>query len=189
MTIQQLVLANTNAGPNNDPLGWTLVNPPAPGTQIAPGSYLDVTVKFVAASIPTGQTENQTVGALDGTTRNTDGGAWSGTLTIHTDDADEPTTVVKLAGWWQRKSELNQEPSLPVIVNRDCGMLEQVEDGRTGFIVDLPNRVTVETHLRTLRASPEARAALGATAREHVATTYSLPAIGRGLLHALRRVS
>jgi glycosyltransferase involved in cell wall biosynthesis len=78
-----------------------------------------------------------------------------------------------------------QASALPVIVNRDCGMLEQVEDGRTGFIVDLPDRPAVETHLRTLRASPETRARLGATAREHVASTYSLAEIGRGLLTAL----
>lgn len=80
-----------------------------------------------------------------------------------------------------------QASALPVIVNRDCGMLEQVEDGHTGLIVDLPDRAAVESHLRTLRASPEARARLGATAREYVASTYSLPAIGRDLLSALQR--
>ena len=80
-----------------------------------------------------------------------------------------------------------QASGLPVIVNRDCGMLEQVEDGRTGLIVELSDQASVEAHLRTLRASPETRAALGATAREYVAATYSLPAIGRGLLSALQR--
>jgi len=72
-----------------------------------------------------------------------------------------------------------------VIVNRDCGMLEQVEHGRTGLIVDLPDHAAVETHLRSLRASPEARAKLGNTAREYVAETYSLAVIGQGLLRAL----
>jgi glycosyltransferase involved in cell wall biosynthesis len=78
-----------------------------------------------------------------------------------------------------------QASALPVVVNRDCGMLEQVEHERTGLIVDLSERAAVETNLRTLRASPEARARLGAAAREHVAVTYSLTAIGRGLLTAL----
>jgi len=72
-----------------------------------------------------------------------------------------------------------------VIVNRDCGMLEQVEHGTTGLIVDLADRAATGTHLRTLRDSPESRAALGAGARAHVAATYSLEAIGRGLLEAL----
>lgn len=80
-----------------------------------------------------------------------------------------------------------QASALPVIVNRDCGMLEQVEHERTGLIVDLPDRAAVESHLRTLRASPETRASLGATAREFVAATYSLRAIGRDLLSALQR--
>ena len=116
LTVQQLVL--------DTPAGWTLVNPPAPGTQIAPGAFLDVTVKFVAQSIPPAQAasrENQTVGAADGTARYDSGGVWTGTLAVHTDDADEPVTVVQLAGWWQRKSELNMEPTLQVIVNRIFG--------------------------------------------------------------------
>ncbi|HYR57295.1 MAG TPA: glycosyltransferase, partial [Chthoniobacteraceae bacterium] len=78
-----------------------------------------------------------------------------------------------------------QASGLPVIVNRDCGMLEQVDDGRTGIIVDLADRAATEAHLRKLRDSPESRAALGAAARAHVAATYSLEAIGRGLLEAL----
>ncbi|MGB8166711.1 MAG: glycosyltransferase, partial [Chthoniobacteraceae bacterium] len=80
-----------------------------------------------------------------------------------------------------------QASALPVIVNRDCGMLEQVEHERTGLIVDLHDRPAVQTHLQTLSASPDARASLGHTAREFVAATYSLPAIGRGLLNALER--
>ena len=79
-----------------------------------------------------------------------------------------------------------QASALPVLVNRDCGMLEQVEHERTGLIVDLLDRPVVKAHLRTLRASPDTRARLGLTAREHVAATYSLPAIGHALLTALR---
>lgn len=75
-----------------------------------------------------------------------------------------------------------QASGLPVIVNRDCGMLEQVEHERTGLIVDLADRAAVETHLRTLWESPETRARLGTAARAHVATTYSLEAIGHELV-------
>ncbi len=74
-----------------------------------------------------------------------------------------------------------QASALPVLVNRDCGMLEQVDHGRTGLIVDLPDRTLIERELRRLRDDPAARSALGATAREYVAETYSLPAIGRAL--------
>ena len=112
LTIQQLVL---------DSAGWVLVNPPAPGTQIPAGGFLDVTVKFVAQGRPAGQTENQTVGALDNTAPADSGGAWNGTLAVHTNDADEPVTTVQLAGWWQRKSELNQEPQFGILVNRIFG--------------------------------------------------------------------
>ena len=100
---------------------WTIVNPPAPGTQIAPGSSLDLVVKFIATSIPAtqtqnGVTENQTVGAAANS-----GGVWAGTLTINTNDADEPAVVIALSGWWQLKSEQNMEPTLPVLVNRMFG--------------------------------------------------------------------
>lgn len=74
-----------------------------------------------------------------------------------------------------------QACGLPVIVNRDCGMLEQVEHERTGFIVDLPERTTLERLLLRLRDEPALRAMLGAHARTHVAATYSLEAIGREL--------
>lgn len=78
-----------------------------------------------------------------------------------------------------------QASGLPVIVNRDCGMLEQIEHERTGFIVDLSDRATIESLLCRLRDDPLFRHTLGVTAREHVAQTYSLPVIGRGLNLAL----
>ena len=74
-----------------------------------------------------------------------------------------------------------QASSLPVIVNRDCGMIEQVEHECTGFIVDLAHRATLVRLLLRLRNEPELRASLGAAARAHVAATYSLEAIGREL--------
>jgi glycosyltransferase involved in cell wall biosynthesis len=78
-----------------------------------------------------------------------------------------------------------QASGLPVVVNRDCGMLEQVEHERTGFIVDLPDRSTLERLLLRLRDEPELRVALGARARAHVAVKYTLEAIGRELLCVL----
>ena len=80
-----------------------------------------MTVKFIAQGRPAGQTANETVGAYDGSAAADTGGAWNGTLTINSDDADEPVTVVQLAGWWQKKSEQNQEPQLQILVNQIFG--------------------------------------------------------------------
>ena len=77
-----------------------------------------------------------------------------------------------------------QASALPVLVNRDCGMIEQVEHDLTGLIVDLPIRASVETRLAHLR-EPAFRTRLGVTARDHVAETYSLEMIGRDLVKAL----
>ena len=107
LTVSNLVLSSP---------AWQVVNMPAAGTQVAPDGSLDVAIKFVATGIPAGQTDNQTVGAAQNT-----GGTWEGTLTVVTDDADESNTVIQLAGWWQERNERNQEPSLPVLVNRIFG--------------------------------------------------------------------
>ncbi|HEV7869012.1 MAG TPA: glycosyltransferase family 4 protein [Chthoniobacteraceae bacterium] len=74
-----------------------------------------------------------------------------------------------------------QASGLPVLVNRACGMLEQVEHDRTGLIVDLTDRSQIEAHLRSL-SEPAIRTRLGTAARAHVAATYSLQEIGRQLL-------
>jgi len=78
-----------------------------------------------------------------------------------------------------------QAASLPVIVNRDCGMLEQVDEGVNGHLVNLTDRAAVESLLVRLRDSAELRSELGARARESVAQRYSLRAIGEALRPAL----
>ena len=64
-------------------------------TTIAAGDQLDLPVRFVATS---------------GDVRN-------GSLTIASNDADEPNTVVQLSGFWQRRSEDGQEPNVPEILD------------------------------------------------------------------------
>lgn len=59
-------------------------------TNIASGSYLDVGVRFIANS----------------------GDVHKGTLTIRSNDSNEASKAVTLAGFWQRVSEGGQEPSL-----------------------------------------------------------------------------
>jgi fibronectin type 3 domain-containing protein len=72
---------------------WQLNAPVSLPAQIAPGAFLDVAVKFVATS----------------------GSNHEGTLTIVSNDADEPSTVVELGGFWQSVSEGGQEPDISEI--------------------------------------------------------------------------
>lgn len=64
------------------------------GSVIAPGGTRDIEVEFKATS---GEFKNAT-------------------LTINTNDADEPATVIQLAGHRQNRSENNEEPSLQEII-------------------------------------------------------------------------
>jgi glycosyltransferase involved in cell wall biosynthesis len=82
-----------------------------------------------------------------------------------------------------------QAAGLPVIVNRDCGMLEQVEEGVNGFLVDLADRAMIEALLLRLRDSASLRAQIGAQARQMVAARYNLEAIGRELRSILSAFS
>jgi hypothetical protein len=69
---------------------WELANTTPLPSSVPAGSFLDLPVRFVATS----------------------GDLKSGTLTIQSNDSDEPSTVVQLGGFWQSVSEGGQEPSL-----------------------------------------------------------------------------
>jgi fibronectin type 3 domain-containing protein/regulation of enolase protein 1 (concanavalin A-like superfamily) len=99
------VLRVRNTGSSNLVLGtisttanFAVLNPPASGTAIAPGATLDLTVSFTA-------------------TNNTGGDLKTGTLTINSNDMDEPATTVQLAGFWQPYNEGGQEPKLQEVVD------------------------------------------------------------------------
>src|SRR5579864_1926064 len=102
----------------SDLVDFTIVNPPAPGTAIAPNGALDLLVKFVAQTVPA-HAGNQTndVVATDGTPPAQSGGVYSGTLSVTTNDPNRPTSTVQLAGYWQKASEHEEEPSLQTIIN------------------------------------------------------------------------
>ena len=97
------VLRLRNLGP--DPLGIISLRSAARGSwshrhaarDDRAGGQLDVTVRFIAQSIGSA------------------GGIWNGTLTIGSDDIDEPTTPVELSGFWQSISEGGQEPNVSEI--------------------------------------------------------------------------
>jgi glycosyltransferase involved in cell wall biosynthesis len=126
--------------------------------------------------------------------------AWSTFRARHSDHAEFPGFVRDVASLYAQHdvfvhfSDLDAFPyvvleaqasGLPVIVNRDCGMLEQVEDGANGYIVDLADRHAVETRLLALRDSVALRTELGTRARQSVQARYSLATIGRELQTAL----
>ena len=81
-----------------------------------------------------------------------------------------------------------QAAGLPVLVNNDCGMIEQVEDGVTGLIVDLHDRMQVQQAILDLKHSPELRAKFGAAGRSTVTANYSPRQIGQELQRVLAAV-
>lgn len=74
-----------------------------------------------------------------------------------------------------------QAAGLPVIVNPACGMLEQVEDGVNGFLLQPQDTAAIELLLLRLRDSAALRTQLGAQARQSVRERYALTAIGEQL--------
>jgi hypothetical protein len=111
LTISSLSLSDTT--------NWQLVDAPANGTSIAAGHTLDVTVKFVAQSVPPNQSTDETndVVSTDSLPPSQTGGVWDGTLTINSNDPNTPVSTMQLAGYWQYESEHEEEPNLQTIVN------------------------------------------------------------------------
>lgn len=90
---QPLQLSGSISGP------WEIAGASVlPQTTIAPGASNDVAVKFVATSS----------GGTDG--------LYQGAFTLSTNDADEATVQVELAGFLQLFSERQQEPTLAQII-------------------------------------------------------------------------
>lgn len=87
LTITSAVLSNTT--------DFRINTPNVNGATIAAGSSLDVEVQFIATSTH----------------------LHNATLTLNTNDADESALTVQLAGYWQNKSENNEEPTLQGAVN------------------------------------------------------------------------
>jgi hypothetical protein len=82
-----------------------------PGS-IQPGGSANVTVQFTATA-PPAFTYNQTAGL----TNIRDGGSYIGSLEFNTNDPANATYRETLAGWYQKFSEKNNEPSLQTMVN------------------------------------------------------------------------
>ncbi len=97
--VSTLLIRNTGTEPLNvTGLAVTgpfaLVNNQTLPALIAVNGVLQVPVRFTATS------------------NGTSAGLWSGTLTVNSDDADEPSLPVQLSGFWQSVSEGGQEPGI-----------------------------------------------------------------------------
>jgi fibronectin type 3 domain-containing protein len=102
----------------SDTKNWTIVSPPPPGTAIAGGSSLTVTIKFIATTDPPHSIdETNDIKSDSGVSVQAAGGVWTGTLTVNSNDAVNPTRTVNLAGYWQYQSEHENEPSLTTMSN------------------------------------------------------------------------
>lgn len=81
-------------------------------SSLGPGKSVNVTLQFTATKPPP-YTYNQT----SYTTKPYSGGTYIGSLTFKTNDPNNGTYKEELAGYYQNKSEDNQEPGLQTIVN------------------------------------------------------------------------
>ena len=101
----------------SDTTNWELSSAPTLPVTLAVGQTLDVTVKFIATTVPphTGSETNNTI-TLNGVPPNKAGAVSNATLTIGSNDAVRSTRTVDLAGYWQNMSENENEPGLKTII-------------------------------------------------------------------------
>ncbi|RDC63025.1 malectin domain-containing carbohydrate-binding protein [Adhaeribacter pallidiroseus] len=91
LTVSKFTLSNTAA--------WKVIPPKSLPLSISAGSYVDVTVQFVASNL------DKRVKVIHNT------------LTISSNDKNEPSKVVQLHGLFQRSGEGNREPYAQEIIN------------------------------------------------------------------------
>ena len=72
----------------------------------------------------------------------------------------------------------------PVVVTRVGGLVDAIEDGVTGLLVDAGNDVELRTACERLLAAAALRRRLGEAAREWVASTLTPPRLGQALAAA-----
>ncbi|EMA04651.1 Glycosyltransferase involved in cell wall bisynthesis [Haloarcula vallismortis] len=82
-----------------------------------------------------------------------------------------------------------QAAGLPVIANAAYGMVEQIEDGESGVLVEGSDGSTLADAVHRLLDDPELRERLGTAAREQVTEKNSPERIGTELLEATVNVS
>ncbi|GIW41489.1 MAG: glycosyl transferase family 1 [Candidatus Binatia bacterium] len=76
----------------------------------------------------------------------------------------------------------------PVVGSRVGGIVKQVRDGETGFLVDPKNVDEIARRIGDLLADPDRARAMGERGREHVRTHFLLPELLRRYLLLLRHL-
>ena len=77
---------------------------------------------------------------------------------------------------------------LPVVANNCCGMKEQIEDGKTGFLVSLDHKDEVERKLLSLATSRETREYFGNNGYWKVKNENNPERMGRELKKAIEKL-
>jgi hypothetical protein len=91
---------------------WTLVSPPTFPVTVAAGGHLDLSVKFIATTLPS-VPYNET----NSDSYPNEGGVYDGNLVLNSNDPNNPTSTVPLRGYWQYKSENSNEPGFMTLAN------------------------------------------------------------------------
>ncbi len=108
----------------SDTANWALVNPPAFPLTIPAGGSSQLTIKFIAQVEPP-HPYNET----DFTVAPNNGGVYSGTISINSNDSVNPTQTRNLEGYWQKLSENASEPGLQTVVNLLAGYGTTIRPG------------------------------------------------------------
>ena len=66
---------------------------------------------------------------------------------------------------------------LPCVVTAVGGAPEQIEEGRSGYLIDYPDREALVDRFRRLLADPEGAAEMGQAARRRVVERFSSEAM------------
>lgn len=81
-----------------------------------------------------------------------------------------------------------QAAGLPVIANAGHGIIEQIEDGETGILVDPTNQYELRKSIEYLLERPEERHYLGAKARQKIEQENDQAAVGEQLYEAIEEI-
>ncbi|WP_086888354.1 glycosyltransferase family 4 protein [Natrarchaeobaculum aegyptiacum] len=81
-----------------------------------------------------------------------------------------------------------QGMGLPVVANEDFGMVDQIQDGETGLLVDPDESGALRNAVERLLESPDEGRRLGENARNRVDTENAVSVIGTQLVSALCRL-
>ncbi|WP_418280458.1 glycosyltransferase family 4 protein [Halorubrum sp. DTA98] len=81
-----------------------------------------------------------------------------------------------------------QAAELPVVANEAHGMVEQIDDGRSGLLVDLDENAAIVAAVQRLLAEPDLRRRLGTEARRRVEHENAPERIGAEMLASIDAV-